>query len=175
MDAAHLHLLLNHFPIIGSLIGTLLLAYGFITRSNDVKVAACILMAVMALTALPVMKTGESAEDTVENLPGVSEQLIHEHEEAAEVSLWVMLAAGALSAISLFLHFTRKQAFKYAVAATLLLSALSFGFMARTGYLGGQIRHTEIRGGAAAAGIQNQGAENPANAGTQNGEHTDDD
>jgi hypothetical protein len=30
------------------------------------------------------------------------------------------------------------------------LSLLTFGLMARTGYLGGQIRHTEIRTGAAA-------------------------
>ncbi|OWY21790.1 hypothetical protein C7N43_06660 [Sphingobacteriales bacterium UPWRP_1] len=175
MDATHLHLLLNHFPVIGSLIGTLLLVYGFITRSNDVKVAACILIAVMALIALPVMKTGESAEETVENLPGVSEQLIHDHEEAAEVSLWVMLAAGALSVLSVILYVAGKQAFQYAVAATLLLSALSFGLMARTGYLGGQIRHTEIRSGAAAAGVQNQAEENGGNANTQNGEEEDDD
>lgn len=172
MDGTHLHLLLNHFPIVGTLIGTLILAYAFMVNSRDVKVVACFVIAAMALVAIPVMKTGEIAEEVVESLPGVTKQLIHAHEEAAEVSLWVLLIAGALAAVSLVLHFTKKEAFKYAIMLTLLASVVAFGFMARTGNLGGEIRHTEIRSGGAAATPQNiQGQ--PADKGVE--EHGDGD
>jgi hypothetical protein len=34
MDATHLHLLLTHFPIVGTIIGIGILAYGQISNNN---------------------------------------------------------------------------------------------------------------------------------------------
>jgi uncharacterized membrane protein len=148
MDSTHLHLLLNHFPIIGTIIGTGVMAYGYIAKSDVTKKAALWTWVAMALVAIPVFLTGEPAEESVEGLPGVSEALIGAHEEAAELSLWVMEALGLFSLFALFFKFKSDYNAKTVTLLLFLLSLITFGMMARTGYLGGQIRHTEIRSGA---------------------------
>ncbi len=139
-----MHLMLNHFPIIGTLLGTGVMVYGYFTRSEATQRAALLTWFLMALAAIPVFLTGEPAEESVEGLAGVSEALIEQHEEAAELALWVMEALGLLSLAALFLKANNKILTGVAFA----LSLITFGLMARTGYLGGQIRHTEIRSGA---------------------------
>ena len=173
MDATHLHLLLNHFPIVGTVLGVGVMAYGYLTSSDQVKKTALWTWVLMALAAIPVFLTGEPAEESVEELAGVSEALIHEHEEAAELAIWLMEALGALSLVTLVLGKTKATLSKPLVLVSTVLGLVVFGAMARTGYLGGQIRHTEIRGGMAAAGV-NQEAGGPEATG-EAGEQGDDD
>ncbi len=157
MDSTHWHLILNHFPIIGTILGTGIMAYGYFTQSEPTKKAALLTWVVMALIAIPVFLTGEPAEESVENLAGVSEVIIEQHEEAAELALWVMEALGLLSLLAFFIRGEGSR--KAVVGATFALSLATFGLMAYTGYLGGQIRHTEIRSGAAAQTPTEQGSE----------------
>ncbi|TNE63550.1 MAG: hypothetical protein EP344_04405, partial [Bacteroidetes bacterium] len=84
MNAPHLHLLLNHFPIIGTLLGLGVMFFGFLRRSDDVKITALWIWLIMGILAIPVLLTGEPAEEAVEGLAGVSENFLHEHEEAGE-------------------------------------------------------------------------------------------
>ena len=148
MDTTHLHLLLNHFPIIGTLIGTVLLLYGIWKKNISIQQISLATIFVMALIAIPVFLTGEPAEDKIENLPGVVESIIEQHEEMAEIALWTMLAAGLISGITIALQLLNNKMAKSFVMISMLISLVSFGLMARTGYLGGQIRHTEIRANA---------------------------
>ncbi len=94
----------------------------------------------MALIAIPVFLTGEPAEESVENLPGVSEALIGQHEDAATWALWVMEALGLLSLAALLFAFKGEQTKKTLYGAAFALSLVTFGLMGYTGYLGGQIR-----------------------------------
>jgi uncharacterized membrane protein len=149
MNYTHLHLLLTHFPIIGSIAGTLLLLYGIWKKNAVIREVSLVLIVIMSLIAIPVFLTGEPAEETVENIPGVIESIVEEHEEAAEIAFWVMLATGAFSLISLTVNRMKSGAGNALVMVSLALGIISAGLMARTGYLGGQIRHTEIRGGTA--------------------------
>lgn len=151
MDATHVHLLLNHFPIIGSLLGVGVMGYGYLTSSEQVKKAALWTWAAMAVVAIPVFLTGEPAEEGVEGIASVSEALIEEHEEAASAAVWLMEALGLLSLVALFLGKTKGSLSKPLVLVSTILGLVVFGAMARTGYLGGQIRHSEIRSGVAAA------------------------
>ncbi len=169
MDATHLHLLLNHFPIIGTLLGVSVMAYGYITASDDVKKAALFTWAAMAVIAIPVFLTGEPAEESVENLPAVSEAMIEAHEEAAKWALWLMEALGALSLLTLAFFKMKPALSKTFVLVSMLLGLATFAAMARTGYLGGQIRHSEIRSGATALNAPDQEAAGNA------GEEQDDD
>jgi uncharacterized membrane protein len=151
MDATHLHLLLNHFPIIGTLLGVGVMAYGYLTSSEQVKKAALWTWAAMALVAIPVFLTGEPAEESVEGIASVSESLIEEHEEAATVAIWLMEALGLLSLVTLVVGRLKESVSKPLVLVATVLSLATFAAMARTGYLGGQIRHSEIRSGVVAA------------------------
>ncbi len=159
MDSTHLHLILNHFPIVGTLIGVGIMAYGYFTQSDATKKAALWTWVAMAAVAIPVFLTGEPAEESVEGLAGVSEAIIEAHEEAAELAIWVMEALGLLSLVTLFLGFKNEKTKQMLTGVAFAVSLATFGLMAYTGYLGGQIRHTEIRSGVAAQVSGEKGGE----------------
>ncbi|MBI2968278.1 MAG: hypothetical protein HYY40_10775 [Bacteroidetes bacterium] len=165
MNPTYLHLLLNHFPITGTLIGFGILSYGLFSKSQQVKLLGIFIIVITALIAVPVFLTGEPAEESVEDIAGISKSIIETHEEAAELAFWLMEVTGLIALISVFFHYRKSGYMKHSVVATLLFSAVTFGAMARTGYLGGQIRHSEIRSNTTV--IQNQQNEN--------GEEDDDD
>ncbi|MBK8876160.1 MAG: hypothetical protein IPN13_20680 [Bacteroidetes bacterium] len=146
MDFTHLHLILNHFPIIGTIIAVFILIYGIYKSYLPIQKVSLALIVVLAIIAIPVFLTGEPAEEAVENLPGVSELVIEAHEEAAEASIWVMEFTGILALIAFLLIAGKKQFATTSVYLVVLAGLLSFVMMARTGYLGGQIRHTELNG-----------------------------
>jgi uncharacterized membrane protein len=152
MNATHIHLLLNHFPIIGTLIGSALLIWGFFKKQDNIKIAACTIIVVMALIAIPVFLTGEPAEEAVEHLPGIAENIIEEHEEAAQFAIWILGFTGLMALISMIAYRVNHRLVRTAFTLTLILSILGFAAMARTGYTGGQIRHTELRSGTVVQG-----------------------
>lgn len=146
MNSTHAHLLLNHFPIIGTLIGTMLLLFGILKKNTSIQKISLITIFFMAIIAVPVFLTGEPAEESIEKLPGIIKSIIEEHEEAAEVAFWFMMLTGVLSIASVAMQMIQFKMAKLFIMLSLLLSIITTGLMARAGYLGGQIRHTEIRG-----------------------------
>jgi uncharacterized membrane protein len=144
MNASQIHLALTHVPVILSIIGLVIMLVA-LTRKNDTltKTSFYIFLAA-GLFALPVYFTGEGAEEVVEDLPGVSEGIIGQHEQFATISLTVILisAAASLAALFLFKSYKAIRIMKYAVLLFAFGSAVT---MARTAQLGGQIRHTEIQ------------------------------
>jgi len=147
MSTAHVHLLLNHIPVIGVLIGFVIFALGVWRRNDAWTRLALGLFAAVAIFALATMLTGESAEEAVENLPGVSEPLIESHEEAAKLAAIGAYVLGAISLVSL-VRVRRRPLPRTLTVAVLPVVLLVTGFMAYAANLGGQIRHTEIRNGA---------------------------
>jgi uncharacterized membrane protein len=145
MNTTHLHLLLNHFPIIGTLIGSGLLLWGLIRKQNNLKVTAAFVLLVMALIAIPVYLTGGPAEESTEKLPGVSEAMVELHEEAAIIAIWLIGITGVLSLAALLFSWQKRKATNTVFVFVFAISLVCFAAMARTGYYGGQIRHTEIR------------------------------
>jgi len=145
MDATHLHLVLTHFPIIGTLLGVGILGYGQFSKNDDIKKVALVTFVLMAILTIPVFLTGEDAEETVEHIAGVSEQLIKNHEELAEKAIWLMGLLGVLALVSLFAIIKKLSFAKTLVLVTLITSVVTFGLFAQVGNLGGVIRHSEIR------------------------------
>lgn len=147
MNQTHIHLLITHLPIFGSILGGLVMAYGIRTKSNDTHIAAYGLFIISSIGAGIAYLTGEAAEETVENLPGVIEATIESHEDFALFALIALITLGVASLLGIFLTLKKSSWSKKIALVTLLLSFLTFGLVARTGYLGGQIRHTEIVNG----------------------------
>jgi hypothetical protein len=144
MDQTHVHLLLNHVAILGAIFSLVLLMAGAVFVQPVLKKAALIGMVFSALVAVPVFLTGEEAEESVEKLPGVTEAAIHEHEEAGEAAIWMIGVSGLAAAISLFLGVGAADRGRKFLVVVYILSILSSVAMARTGWLGGKIRHTEL-------------------------------
>ena len=145
MNDAHLHMVVNHFPIIGVIFGLGILITGIVLKNNTIKNVSYILFVVAALFAAASMYTGEGAEEIVEDLPNVGHKIIHEHEEMAEKLAIVLYILGAFSLVGFYLNF-KKHAKANLVSYVVLVIALIAVFLGQqTGTTGGEIRHTEIR------------------------------
>ena len=148
MSQVHFHLLITHLPIFGSIIGALVLVYALWTKSNHTKDAAYFIFIISAIGAGIAYLTGEGAEHAVKHLQGVTKNMIELHEDAARYALISLIVLGGMSVIALFVSRFKVSLIKSTSTIILLFSLISFGLVARTGYLGGQIRHTEISSGA---------------------------
>jgi uncharacterized membrane protein len=146
VNYAHLHLLLNHVPVIGSIIGLGLFLISFFGKNEDLRRASYIVFAAIALLTIPAFLSGFGAQQMIKG-PGASDALIRRHEGSALLSLWFMELTGALALIGLWQSQTTARPSRWNVSAVLLFSFLTVGLMARTGNTGGDIRHPEVRPG----------------------------
>lgn len=170
MNGAHSHLLINHFPIIGLILGILVLLIGILAKSSVTRRVGLLLFLIAGITSFPSFKTGENAEHyLMENTikgscgsgtgtctcaPGSAEKAKHElheyieeHEEAAETFMPFMWGIIALSALAMFLEWKKKSMALLASIVVLLLGVFAAYFAREVGNSGGEIMHTEIRKG----------------------------
>jgi hypothetical protein len=149
MNFAHLHLLLNHFPIIGTLVGLGLFLISLVGENEDLRRASLIIFSAMALLSIPTFFSGTGAQGAIKKLPGVSEILIERHQGAAMLALVFMEITGALSVIASWKSqgTQRSARWNWSLSAVLLFSMVTVGLMARVGTTGGDIRHPEIGSG----------------------------
>jgi uncharacterized membrane protein len=147
MNGAHWHLLVNHLPIIFPVVGVITMFTGLIFKSDAVKRMAFLIFIIGALTAIPSMSTGEGAEETVEHIAGVTENLIENHEETAETFAILSYILGGISLLGLWLSIKQNAFAKLGYIATLVFALVVIYFARQTGATGGEIRHSEIRTG----------------------------
>jgi uncharacterized membrane protein len=145
MNDAHLHMVVNHFPIIGTFFGIGILITGIFFKNNSIKNTAYILFIVAAIFGAFSMGTGEGAEEMVEDFPNIGKAIIKEHEELAEKFALVLYVTGVFALVSLVAAIKKFRLSKIFSFIT-LVTALIGGIMAiNVGTSGGEIRHTEIR------------------------------
>lgn len=145
MNDAHWHLVVNHFPIIGSIFGLGILISGLVLKNRTTVNTAYIIFIVSALFAFASMATGEGAEEMVEDLPTVGHEIIHEHEELAEKFALVLYLLGAVSIAGLVMNIRQHAKAKMVSILALVLGLVAVYLGKTTGTSGGEVRHTEIR------------------------------
>ena len=163
MNYAHLHLLLNHVPVIGAIVGLGLLLISFFGKNEDLRRSSYIIFAAVALLTIPTFLSGFGAQQMIKG-PGVSDALIRRHEGSALLSLWFMEATGGLALVGLWKSQHAARPPRWNVLAVLLFSLLTVGLMSRTGNTGGDIRHPEMRPAAAATEAEGAIKEGPIGA-----------
>jgi len=145
MDLTHIHLLLNHFPTIGYIIGGGLFLLSLIMKSDDLKRSSLVILLGISLIAIPTYMTGNGAQEAIKSQPGVSKVLMENHEGAALVALAFMEMTGAFAWLGLWQFRRLEYVPDWNLGLILVLTLLSFGLVARASNLGGDIRHEEIR------------------------------
>src|ERR1700722_1850121 len=145
MDLTHIHLLLNHFPTIGYIIGAGLFLLALFMKSDDLKIASLLILLGIALLSIPTYMSGNGAADGIKSLPGVSKSLIETHEASAFVAIGFMLLTGAFAWLGLWQMRRLARVPNWNLAVILILTLVSLGWMIRASNLGGEIRHEEIR------------------------------
>ena len=144
MDATRIHLFITHLPVFGLFLGFLVLLYGIIKKERHVKIVSLTILLISIVGGLIAFQTGESAEETVENITGVLENTIEQHEESAELTILFFYGLGILSLSSLYVEVKRKKYSKQLLIIVMVLTVVTFSFVAWTASLGGKIRHTEL-------------------------------
>jgi uncharacterized membrane protein len=144
VNLPHIHLLLNHFPIIGTIIALGLFLFALIGKSDDLKRASLVIFAGIALLSIPTYMSGNGAEEALRKLPGVSKNAIMAHNNAALVSLVFVELTGMFAWLGLWQFRRFLHARGWTLATVVVLSIAAVFFMTVTGNTGGQIRHTEI-------------------------------
>ena len=162
MNLAHLHLLLNHVPTIGTILGLGLLLVAVAGKSQDLTRASLVVFFGIALLSLPTYVTGTAAQEAIcvakAGEPcadtAVSRGLIETHESAAFVALGFVELTGAVAWLGLWQFRRLARLPDSSLALVLVLALATFALMARAATMGGEIRHPEIRWGPeiAAAG-----------------------
>ena len=145
-------MVVNHLPIIFPVVGVIILLIGIFTKSDVSKRNAYIVFILGAVASVAAMATGEGAEDAIENIQGVSENLMHRHEEAAEIFAGMSYFLGAVSLLGFLTSYRNFSLDKLMPVTILIVGGVSLYFAQEAGRTDGEIRHAEIR---SAANIQN--------------------
>ena len=143
-DLVHLHLLLNHFPTVGMIVGFGILLLAAVKKSEDLERGGLAVLFIIALLALPTYMTGYSAQKALKTAPGVSQALINFHQRSALLALIFMEATGVVAWYGLWRSRRNVSAGARNTGAVLLLSAVTIVLMAGAANIGGEIRHPEI-------------------------------
>ena len=143
---AHVHLLLNHVPTIGSVVALGLLIVAFIRRDEGLKLVGLEVLFAIALLTLPAYMTGVAAFQKLRGQPGVSESAIRLHQDVALYGFTWMELAGFIGWIALWQARRRGHAARGLVPAVTALLIMALVVMARAANLGGDIRHPELGG-----------------------------
>jgi uncharacterized membrane protein len=148
MNDAHLHMVVNHFPIIGTIFGFGILIVGLVLKNKTLQNTSFVLFIVAAIFGALSMGTGEGAEELVEDMPNIGKQIIHEHEELAEKLAVLLYVLGGFSLVGLYLNFKNNAKARLLSFFVLGIATVGLFLVQKVGTSGGEIRHTEIRANA---------------------------
>ncbi len=156
LSPTHLHLLLNHFPTIGFIIGLGLFGIALLANSDHLRIGSLVVMVGISLITIPAYTTGSAAEARIckaagGGLPGpcaedgVSRDLIEMHEGAALAATTLMMITGGFAWLGLWQLRRFKHLPTWNTAVILTMAVLTLATVSRAANIGGEIRHPEIR------------------------------
>jgi hypothetical protein len=157
MGLAHLHLILNHVPVIGTVVALGVLLLALIRRSPDLRRAALEIFVVIGLLTLPVYLSGVGAQREIADLPGVAIAAMRAHHDAALLGAIFMLFTGVAAWIGLWQTRRLTRPTPGVFGAVLLLAVVTLALIGLAANLGGQIRHPEVTALQAAQPAQSSG------------------
>jgi uncharacterized membrane protein len=143
-DWPHIHIMINHFPVILAVMGALAALLGMVRGRRGVWLYACASLTIAALTVIPTYFTGEPAQHALNRPWYVGRNAIHTHEDAALIAALLVGLAGlvALVAWRRLVRYPRElslpSGLRAAVVITAVVAAVAIGYAS---LLGGYIIH----------------------------------
>jgi uncharacterized membrane protein len=144
MDPVLGHLVINHVPIIGTILAVGIVLVALVLKNDTVKRTGLILFVAAGITVFPANFSGEQAEERVEHMAGVSHDQIHEHEEAAETTMTLMSIALLLALVHLFGKPATPNIQRLVFTAFLITSIIACIYTGIAGHEGGKIMRPEL-------------------------------
>lgn len=144
MNSAHFHIAASHIPIVAVPLMVLLLFAGMKLKKKDLQWAALLGLVLIAIATIPIFLSGEEAEELVEHLPNISEELVENHESSGKIAFILVLITGAFSVVTLLFTKVWISCAPYLMSATLIAGIASSGVLVWAGNQGGKIEHVDI-------------------------------
>jgi hypothetical protein len=141
---AHLHLLINHVPTVGTVLGIALFLLAIVRDRSELKVISLEVFYLIALGSVPAYMSGVAAHGVLQQRGDAPEAVIAAHQSAALIALFWMGLMGVVSWFGLWQSRRQGQVPRATLAVVFLLSMVSLATMAWAANLGGFIRHPEI-------------------------------
>src|SRR5688500_7880662 len=140
LSPTHLHLLLNHFPTIGFIIGLTLFVAALYANSDHLKQAALVIFVGVAIITIPTYASGNAAQTALCVAEGsdpcadtnLSRPLIEAHEGAAFGAMMMMFVTGGFAWLGLYQYRRLLRMPRWNAATVLVLALLTFAGMSRT-------------------------------------------
>jgi hypothetical protein len=144
MNWPYVHILINHFPIVLTVVGSGVLLLALIVRQRVVWLYALATLTLAGLSIYPVFFTGDRAADAVEHTWYIVRAMVKEHDDSAGFALPAVLLMGAASAYAWW-RMVRREVIGlppvWLRAVVGVLAAFGLSVVVRTAYLGGKIVH----------------------------------
>ena len=151
MNLAHFHIVVNHIPSLGSILGLLLLALGIYKKDETIKQSAYFVLVLITMAVLPTYVSGAEAQRIVKTSASYSAGMVQLHQNLAMVTLLAMTFAGMFAWFGAWEIRRHKRSASFTTAATLILTTAAVVLVLDTASIGGKINHSEIREASDAA------------------------
>lgn len=148
MNWPYIHTLINHFPIILTVVGSAVLLAALIWRRRGLWIYAVATLTLSGLSVYPAFLTGDQASDVMRDRWYVVRAMIDRHDDAAGLALTAVLAMGVVSAYAWWRMLRREPLGLPPVWLRVVLAvvtAAGLGTLTWAAYLGGQIVHDSPR------------------------------
>ena len=129
-NVAHLHLLLNHVPTVGSVVAIGLLLLAFVRRDEPLKLAGLEVLFAITVLTLPAYMSGVAAYRQLRGKAGLSDIAMKVHQDAALAGFTVTEFAGFAAWVALWQSRRRGRAAPGLVPAVTVLSSVALVLMA---------------------------------------------
>ena len=144
MNWPYTHTLINHFPIVLTVVGSVVLLLALFVRRRGLWLYALATLTLAGLSVYPVFFTGDEASDVLRNTWYIVRAAVEEHDQSAGYALVCLLLLGAASAYAWWRMIRRDVMGLPPVwlrTVVAVLAAFGLSIVARTAYLGGKIIH----------------------------------
>jgi uncharacterized membrane protein len=144
---SHWHIILNHFPSLGIVIGLGFFIASIMMNNDTMKRASLVLFAVCGVLGVPTYVTGASSMWALTDppMPNISMPAINAHRDMALWTLFALAATGVSAWVELWRYRYLGRFSSRSLYVVLGFAVLTLALIAETGHRGGQINHPEIR------------------------------
>ena len=144
MNWPYIHTLINHFPIILTVVGSGVLVVALATGRRGIWMYALATLTFAGLSIYPAHFTGDQASHALRGTWYIVRSMVREHDDSATYALISILAMGAAAAYGWWWMLRRDPSGlppMWLRVVISLLAALGLAIITRTAVLGGRIVH----------------------------------
>ncbi|MBN8707924.1 MAG: hypothetical protein BGO12_01095 [Verrucomicrobia bacterium 61-8] len=142
----YLHVLINHLPIIGTVMGLIGLLIGLFLMHRRALIPGLAILFIAGLSAWPVYETGSAAYKSIRKISDdAGIDWLDEHMERADRTVWAFYVLAGVSAAAAIIPLRWPRS---SVPLGIVTVVVALGCTAVAGYIaqpGGLVRHTEFR------------------------------